>query len=162
MSIKLRQYLIDAYEARPSAIFRFKSNKSIPIQIDDQDDLDRINEFCNIFCNVKSNSKFSLELIGNFPISSEIADLADIYNGFADPLNGRIYLELSPERIGVLTDLADKIRKTSFLGDKINNANWLPISARTISSLYRFVRIIKEYLKTAQKENKKEAVESSL
>jgi hypothetical protein len=162
MSIKLRQYLIDAYEARPSAIFRFKSNKSIPIQIDDQDDLDRINEFCNIFCNVKSNSKFSLELIGNFPISSEIADLAEIYNGFADPLNGRIYLELSPERIGVLTDLADKIRKTSFLGDKINNANWLPISARTISSLYRFVRIIKEYIKTAQKEKNKEAVESSL
>lgn len=157
MSIKLRQYLIDAYEARPSAIFRFKTNKSIPVQIDDQDDLDRINEFCNIFCNIKSNSKFTVELIGNFPISSEIADLAEIYNGYADPLNGRIYLELSPEKIAVLTDLADKIRKTSFLGDKINNANWLPISARTISSLYRFVRIIKEYVKTTQRA-KKEAV----
>ncbi len=159
MSTKLRQYLIDAYEARPSAIFRFKTNKSIPIQIDDQDDLDRINEFCNVFCNVKDNAEFTIELIGNFPISSEIADLAEIYNGYADPLNGRVYLELSLEKIGVLTDLADKIRKTSFLGDKINNTNWLPISARTISSLYRFVRILKEYVKTTQR-NKKETVES--
>jgi hypothetical protein len=148
MSIGLRQFLIDAYEARPSVVSRFKSNKSIPIQIDDQDDLDRINEFCNIFCCVKSNNKFAIELIGNFPITSEIADLVEIYNGFSDPLNGRIRLEICPKKIAVITDLADKIRKTSFLGNKINNPNWLPISARTISSLYRFSRIIKEYEKT--------------
>jgi hypothetical protein len=150
MPIGLRQYLIDAYEARPSAIFRFKSDKSIPIQIDDQDDLDRINEFCNIFCSVKRKNKFAIELIGNFPITDEIADLVEIYNGLSDPINGKISLVLTPENIGVLTDLADKIRKTSFLGDKINNPNWLPISARTISSLYRFVRIIKEYVKTTR------------
>jgi hypothetical protein len=153
MSIGLRQYLIDAYEARPSVVSRFKSNKSIPIQIDDQDDLDRINEFCNIFCRVMKNNRFTLELIGNFPISSEIADLVEIYSGFSDPLNGRICLKLSPEKIAVITDLADKIRKTSFLGNKINNPNWLPISARTISSLYRFARIIKEYVKTNGKSN---------
>jgi hypothetical protein len=74
----------------------------------------------------------------------------EIYNGLSDPINGKISLVLTPENIGVLTDLADKIRKTSFLGDKINNPNWLPISARTISSLYRFVRIIKEYVKTTR------------
>jgi hypothetical protein len=41
-------------------------------------------------------------------------------------------------------DLADKIRKTSLSGAPYNTG-WLTVSARTISSLFRFVRIIKEY-----------------
>jgi len=72
-------------------------------------------------------------------------DLSEIYKGYADSLQGKLVLNLTTDQIEVVTDLADKIRKTSLLGPVINNQNWLPISARTISSLYRFVRIIKEY-----------------
>jgi hypothetical protein len=144
MFFQLRQYLYDAYESRHNTSFSRKLNKSTPIQIDDQDDNDQINEFCNVFCTVRSNDSFCIELIGNFPITSEIEDLIDIYGGKTDRVNSRLLLELNIEQIDVLIDLADKIRKTSFLGTQ-NNPGWLTISSRTISSLYRFVRIVKEY-----------------
>ena len=54
-------------------------------------------------------------------------------------------LHLSIQQIEAVMDLADRIRKTSFMGETVNNPNWLSMSARTISSLYRFVRIIKDY-----------------
>jgi hypothetical protein len=144
MSNNLRQYLVDAYENRHTSLLPKKLPADTPIQIDDQDDSDKLNEFCNIFCIVKTKDSFTLEMIGAFPITSDIADLAEIYNGQADPLNGRLNLNLNIYQIEVLMDLADKIRKTSFMGNAINSA-WLTISSRTISSLYRFVRIIKEY-----------------
>jgi hypothetical protein len=100
---------------------------------------------------VGSNENFRIELSGNFPITKEISDLAEIYNGFSDIINGKIILQLNTEQIEVLTDLADKIRKTSFSGPSVNNANWISISARTISSLYRFVRTIKEFKNTRKK-----------
>lgn len=145
MSSVMRQYLLDAYESRHSiALFR-RAVKDIPIQIDDQDDGDKLNEFCNIFCIIGKGNNFRIELLGNFPITQEIADLAEIYNGFVDPNQGRLTMNLDLDKIEVLMDLADKIRKTSFDGGNVGNPNWLPISARTISSLYRFVRILKEF-----------------
>jgi hypothetical protein len=143
MSSRLQHYLFDAYESRHTSSFRRKLTRDIPIQIDDQDDNDRIHEFCNLFCTITRKNAFRLELIGNFPITQEMADLAEIYNGNHDSLHGRLLLELNTEQIDVLIDLADKIRKTSFLAP--NNPGWLTISARTISSLFRFVRIIKEF-----------------
>ena len=150
MSSRLQQYLFDAYESRHTSSFRRKLTRDIPIQIDDQDDNDRIHEFCNLFCTVTRKKSFRLELIGNFPITPEMADLAEIYNGTNDSLHGILLLELNTEQIDVLIDLADKIRKTSFLGAP-SNPSWLTISARTISSLFRFVRIIKEYNNLSQR-----------
>ena len=145
MSADLRQFIIDAYESRRTMITLPKSTKNFPIQLDDQDDIDNINEFCNIFVTIKRSNRFKIELIGNFPITKEMIDLSEIYNGYADSTQGKLVLNLTTKQIEVLTDLADKIRKTSFLGPVINNQNWLPISARTISSLYRFVRIVKDF-----------------
>jgi hypothetical protein len=125
--------------------------KTAVLQIDDQDDSDSITEFCNIFCTVGKKSDFTIELSGRFPIIREIADLAEIYNGAADRTAGRLSVTLNLGQLAVLRDLSDKLRKTSFMGDMVNNPAWLAVSARTIASLYRFMRIIEEYKKTETK-----------
>lgn len=153
MTSELRQYLLDAYENRHTVTFVRKITKNTAIQIDDQDDSDRIDEFCNIFCTIISNNKFKIDLLGNFPISNEMVDLIEIYNGYVDAVHGMVGLKLDTGKIEVLIDLADKIRRTSFMGDTVQNKNWLTISARTISSLYRFVRIIKEYKHSRRKKS---------
>ena len=150
MPNRLRQYLFEAYKSPRNFYLPKKYLKTAPIQIDDQDDGDSINDFCNIFCDVKKENAFALELKGRFPITPEIADLVEIYDGSADTGAGKISVTLTLDQVDVLRDLSDKIRKTSFMGDLVNNPSWLSVSARTISSLYRFVRIIKEYKKSLQ------------
>jgi hypothetical protein len=125
-----------------------KIRKDFPIQIDDQDDDDNIAEFCNIFVTVNKNGRFSVELFGNIPLTPDIADFAEIYDGSADTTLGKITLNLSARQVEALIDLAKKIRKTASMGDRVGNPNWHGISARTISSLYRFVRIVKEYARS--------------
>jgi|GEM_PF-795781 len=150
MTVHLNQFLSDAYESRHISSFPRKSIRDISIQIDDQDDSDHLEEFCNLFCTVLKRNLFMIELIGNFPITPDISDLAEIYSGSYDPVHKRLLIVLNTEQIDVLTDLADKIRKTSFVNIS-ENPEWLKVSARTISSLYRFVRIIKEYNNLNQK-----------
>lgn len=145
MSYKLRQFLIDAYEFHHTTSSIQQKNLNFPIQIDDQDDNDKLNEFCNIFVTIKPKNTIKLELIGNFPMTQELIDLAAILNGFTDPAQSKLVLFLKIDQIDLIMDFADKIRKTSFFGPAISNPNWLTISSRTISSLYRFTRIIKEY-----------------
>ncbi|MBN1575422.1 MAG: hypothetical protein JW913_02655 [Chitinispirillaceae bacterium] len=145
MSSRLRRYLQDAYETRRSTHHPHKVDPKFPIQIDDQDDNDKLNEFCNIFCVVGSKNSFSIELTGTFPISQSMVDLVEIYDGTVNREQGRLSLKLTPPQVEAIMDLADRIRKTSFMGDSVNNPNWLSMSARTISSLYRFVRIIKNF-----------------
>ena len=145
MTSQLRNYLIDAYESRRSTPNTHRIDPRFPIQIDDQDDNDKLNEFCTIFCTVSRNNTFLIDLTGTFPVTQDMIDLAEIYNGYYKKNQGRLSLKLNVRQVEALMDLADRIRKTSFLGDTVNNPNWLSISARTISSLYRFVRIIKEY-----------------
>jgi hypothetical protein len=82
-----------------------------------------------------------------FPITQEIADLVEIYNGYVDRSSGKLSVTLNLDQATVLHDLSDKLRKTSFMGDMVNNPNWLSVSARTISSIYRFMRILEEYKK---------------
>ena len=148
MSARLRRYLFNIYETRRSLAYPRRIGFGFPIQIDDQDDKDKLTEFCNVFCMVLRNNRFRLDLVGNFPITQQMIDLADIYNGTIVREQNRLSLLLSTRQIAVIMDLADRIRKTAFMGELVNNPNWLPISARTISSLYRFVRIIKEYSQT--------------
>jgi len=145
MSYQLSQFLIDAYDYHHVTPSIQKKGINFPIQIDDQDDNDKLNEFCNIFVTVKPKDILKLELLGNFPVTKELVDLSTSLNGYIDPLQSKLVLYLKTDQIDVIMDFADRIRKTSFLGPAISNPNWLTISSRTISSLYRFARIIKEY-----------------
>jgi hypothetical protein len=150
MSAHLRNYLFDAYKS-PRNFFLPKANmKTAVLQIDDQDDTDSIAEFCNIFCTVGKKTAFTVEFSGRFPITQEMADLVEIYNGSVDRSSGKLSVTLNLNQIAVLRDLSDKLRKTSFLGDMVNNPGWLGVSARTISSIYRFMRIIEEYKKSVR------------
>lgn len=149
MSRRLRQYLYDVYQSHRSFTLPKKYLRSAPIQIDDQDDSDSLNDFCNIFCSIGKRSLITLELIGRFPITQEIEDLVEIYGGRTNRAAGRIRVTITPGQIEVLRDLSDKLRKTSFMGAQVNNPAWLTVSARTISSLYRFMRIIKEFKHSA-------------
>jgi hypothetical protein len=147
VSSKLRRYLLDAY-AEKKDILPEKIRKDFPIQIDDQDDDDPVSDFCNIFVVVKKNNCFEIELFGSIHFSKEIGDLAEIYGGFADELSKKIVLNLSIKQVEALIDLAKKIRKIAAIVNQEDLANSRNTSARTISSLYRFVRIIKEYCRT--------------
>jgi hypothetical protein len=148
MSAHLRNYLFDAYKS-PRNFFLPKANmKTAVLQIDDQDDTDSITEFCNIFCVVGNKKEVTIEFSGRFPITQEMADLVEIYNGIVDRSGGKLSVTLNLNQISVLRDLSDKLRKTSFMGDMVNNPGWLSVSARTISSIYRFMRIIEEYKKS--------------
>jgi hypothetical protein len=146
MSEKLRRYLVEAYYGEKEFITG-KVKKDLSIQIDDQDDNDDLNEFCNLFVTVGNRGHFEFEVLGHIPLSQEIVDLAEIYGGFAETTEGRTMFRLDLNQIEVLMDLAKNIRKTSQMGNTINNQNWPRISSRMISSIYRFVRIIKEYTK---------------
>ncbi len=147
MSSRLRQFLIEAYFGEKDFLTR-KVTKNTFIQIDDQDDNDDITTFCNIFVTVKKHGQYEIEILGRVPVTQDIADLAEIYNGYADMESGRIVLNLDVNQIEAVMDLAKKIHKTSRMGTMIKNQNWTKMAARTISSLYRFVRVIKEYQRT--------------
>jgi hypothetical protein len=147
MSSRLRQFLSESYFGEKEFLTRTMRKDSF-IQIDDQDDNDDLTEFCNIFVTVKNRGQFEIELLGKFPVTRDISDLAEIYGGLVDLELGRVVLNLDVNQVEAITDLAKRIRKTSRLGARVNNHNWQRISARTISSLYRFVRLIKEYQRT--------------
>ena len=145
MSFRLQQFLLESYETRRTSSPPRRIGHDYPIQIDDQDDNDNLNEFCNVFCIVMRRNRFRIDLIGNFPVSQQMIDLVDIYNGTVVRAQNRLSLPLSINQIEAVMDLAERIKKTSFMGDAVNNPDWIAVSARTVSSLYRFVRIIKEY-----------------
>ncbi|MBD3422144.1 MAG: hypothetical protein GF398_18685 [Chitinivibrionales bacterium] len=147
MSHRLHQFLVDAYIGHQD-FFPTTGKKETVIQIDDQDDDDILEEFCNIFVSVGAGNSYEIELIGNIPITQEINDFAEIYDGFVDEAQGRVVLNLNVEKIEALTDLSSFIRKTALYGESISNKNWMSISARTISSLHRFMRVIKSYRKS--------------
>ncbi len=144
MSRKLRDFLADTYTVENVNPLTTLS-EDFPIQIDDQDDRDNITLFCTIFVTVEKNERIRLEISGRIPITKNIADLAEIYHGSTDSRWGRIVLRFNPEQIDLVRTLSGKIRETSHLGATVGNPEWERISARTISSLHRFVRAVKEY-----------------
>jgi hypothetical protein len=146
MSLKLRQFLAESYLGEKEFITG-NVKKDYAFQIDDQDDNDDLTQFCNMFVTVGKRGHFVFELLGRIPLSQDMVDLAEIYSGTVERDPARVMIKLDLNQIEVLMDLAKKIRKTSRMGHTIANPNWHRISARTISSLYRFVRIIKEYMK---------------
>jgi hypothetical protein len=100
-----------------------------------------------MYVTVGSRGHFVFELLGSIPLTQDIVDLAEIYNGTVERAPGRIMIRLNLDQIELLMDLAKNIRKTSRMGITIANPRWHRISARTISSIYRFVRIIREFKK---------------
>jgi len=149
MSRDFRQHISDAYHI-DHYLFEKRMKKKSFLQIDDQDDTDNIEDFCNIFVTFKGKYRFELELIGKMPITQEMADLAEIYHGSTDLESNKLSLTLTPKQIGVISDLVTLIRKTSKMGHLVGNPHWFHLSARTISSLNRFMRIIKEYVSLKQ------------
>lgn len=149
MATTLRKYIKDTYSSTRQ-IYTQHTHKLPFIQIDDQDEQDNISYFCNIFITFKKSNTFELELSGPFPITREIADLAEIYNGKTDGTNHKVSLVLNPKQIEVLLDLTLLLKKTAEMGEMVGNPFWHKISARTISSLKRFVRIVQEYVSLKQ------------
>jgi hypothetical protein len=147
MSARLRRYLAESYlgekEFLPGAV-----NKDSAIQIDDMDENDDLTQFCSMFVTVGARGNFVFELLGRIPLTQGVVDLVEIYGGSIEREPGRIVIPLTLDQVEVLMDLAGHIRKTSRAGTIAQNHYWHRISARTISSIYRFVRIIKEYSKT--------------
>ncbi|MFP4415911.1 MAG: hypothetical protein ACLFSB_01420 [Chitinispirillaceae bacterium] len=144
MSSKLRQYLYNTYISEGIRCFT-KVKKDFSIQIDDQDDYDILTQFCNIFVTVGDKEKMAVELSGRFPITRQMTDLVEIYDGRVDIYCSSLKMIITPVQIEALRDLADFIRGTASIGHTVNNPIWFEISSRTISSLYRFIRVIKEY-----------------
>ena len=144
MSKHLRHFLYEHYSGNSVSSSR-RVRKDYHIQIDDQDDSDILNEFCAIFVTVGEKNRMEIELCGGIPITRELADFCEIYGGFADPSKNRIIMHINPGQIEALTDLAARIKNTSELGYTVQNPDWDKISSRTVSSIYRFVRIMKEY-----------------
>jgi hypothetical protein len=147
MSARLRRYLTESYLGEKDFITG-SVKKDFAIQIDDMDDNDDLTQFCTMFVTVGNRGNFVFELLGNIPLTQEIVDLSEIYGGSVERDPGRIVFPLNLNQIEVLMDLAKKIRKTSKAGISVVNPNWQRISARAISSIYRFVRIIREYTRT--------------
>jgi hypothetical protein len=143
---QLKQYILDCYEPLRGKSEKNDNMRNTPIQIDDQDDNDSFTNFCNIFCTVESSKKIRIELSGNIPITKAMADLAEIYKGFADTNRGKLYLRITLNQIAVISDLAHQIRKTASMGSLVNNPSWYRVSARTASSLMRFCRVVEEFL----------------
>jgi len=144
MNNKFRNFIVNTYMTNGTR-FEAYDDRDDPIQIDDQDDYDNITEFCNIFVTINVRNEISLELIGSIPITKDLADLAQKFNGYAHLSLGKIVLKLKMNQVESIMDLASKIKQTSDLGAMVNNQNWHKISSRTVSSLYRFVRVIREF-----------------
>ncbi len=150
MSKALKQFLYETYT--PGQHYYLKKDKSAFLQIDDQDDYDNISDFINIFITVKRRNHFLIELSGKMPITQDLADLIEIYHGKIDLTSNQIEIYLHPKQIEVLLDIAALIKKTARMGDLVANPHWHQYSARTISSLKRFIRIIKEYISMKEKQ----------
>jgi hypothetical protein len=146
MSSKLRRFLAESYLGEKEFITS-NVRKDYAIQIDDLDDNDDLTQFCTMFVTVGNAGNFVFELLGPIPLTQEIVDLAEIYSGTVERAPARLLMRLNINQIEMLMDLAKKIRATSRMGYTIENPNWHRISARTISSMYRFVRVVKEYTK---------------
>lgn len=141
MSQRLRKYIVSSYCNLPDSI-PHRIKRDFAIQIDDQDDRDNLTEFCNIFVTVGKKDRFEIDFCGNIPLNNELVDLVDIYNGTSDLTHGRITLDLHVYQADALLDVAKKIKASS---DMSTNPNWYKIAARTISSLYRFVRVLQGF-----------------
>lgn len=142
MAENLKKYLINSYPVdRDSLVHRSWHF----IQIDDQDDNDNIQTFCNIFITFINNNTFQLELSGKFPITHEISDICEIYKGYANIHRKTLILTLDRDKVDVIDHLVEMLKSTSHLGNTVDNEEWEQMSARTVSSLKRLSRTIREF-----------------
>ncbi len=145
MSAQLRKYLFDAYIGRADFLVGKHLRKDYPIQVDDQDDNDQLENFCNIFVTIPQRDTLTLEMTGAIPLSRDIADIAEIYAGTYDPQSKRLAFTLSVSAVEAIADLATKIRETAMKKSQQGTPDGDNVAARTISSLLRLVRVLREY-----------------
>ena len=138
----LKTYLIHAYSTDKDS-FIAKSSKFI--QIDDQNDTDNIQTFCNLFITFLTPHQFELELTGKFPITPQISDICEIYQGYANIHRKRLTLKLDKHKTDVVDHLAELLKETSELGATADNREWEHMCARSISSLKRLSRTLRDY-----------------
>jgi hypothetical protein len=119
--------------------------RNVFIHVDDRDDGDSLTDFCNIFCSAISGKRLRLELTGRFPITEEMANFAEAHGGFADVERGTLSINISIDQTLAVDELAQLVKKTARMGSVIGNPVWFRISARTVSSLLRFGRVLREY-----------------
>jgi hypothetical protein len=119
------------------------------IEVDDRDDNDSLTDFCNIFCSVTSPKNIRLELTGKFPIIEGMADLAESYGGAVDRARGRLEMNVPADQPAAVDELAHLVKMTARLGSLAGNPAWFRVSARTVSSLLRLGRVMREYLGAA-------------
>jgi len=146
MRPQLFQYLMERYENDHGGFWqRGGSNRNVFIHIDDRDDGDSLTDFCNIFCSAVSGKRLRLELTGRFPVTEEMAAFAEAHGGFTDIERGVLAMNISAEQAAAVDELASLVKNTARMGSIIGNPGWFRISARTVSSLLRFGRVLREY-----------------
>jgi len=123
--------------------------RKVFVHIDDRDDGDSLTDFCNIFCSLVSGKRLRLELTGRFPITDDMADFAKERGGFTDIERGMLAVNISADQASAVDELAQLVKKTARMGSIIGNPSWFRISARTVSSLLRFGRVLREYIEDA-------------
>jgi len=145
MRPQLYKYLLERYEdGRSNLRWRSGSKGNGLVHIDDRGDGDSLTDFCNIFCTV-SGKRLCLELTGRFPITDEMSDFAKAHGGFTDAERGMLAVNISAEQTRVVDELAQLVKNTASMGFVVGSAGWFRISARTVSSLLRFGRVLREY-----------------
>jgi len=142
---KLYKYLLEHYENGQSGFRQWGGSKRDGfIHVDDRDDGDSLTDFCNIFCTV-SGKRLRIELTGRFPVTSEMADFAKAHGGFTDVERGMLALNILADQAQAVDELAHLVKKTANMGSIVGSSGWFRISARTVSSLLRFGRVLREY-----------------
>lgn len=148
MPLHLRQYLLSHYDDGCGHILQkggARGASSSFIQVDDRDDNDSLTDFCNIFCTVTSSRNIRLELTGKFPITDGMAGLAERCGGYVDRARGRLMMVVSVGQSAAVDELAQLVKQTARMGALAGNPAWFRISARTVSSVLRFGRVMREY-----------------
>jgi len=122
-------------------------------QVDDQTDEDDIEEFCNIWVKIKSpfTPQFELELVGIKPITPQIRDLIEIYNGTINERYHQLTVSLHVKQVAMLEDLADVISILKPTHSPLRTSTFYEIRDRTAYSLHKFSTITSQWCKDNKK-----------
>ena len=140
MSRQLRKYLHDAYTANPYLQDK-RHAKDLYYQIDDQNEYDHIVGFVNIFARVPGKNTVEIELRGDFPQTAEIISTVKSRGGSIDWTVRAVKFRIDAADPSFIAEFSELLRQSVPRGSE----SWRKNSARTISSLARFARIIKGF-----------------
>jgi hypothetical protein len=90
-----------------------------------------------------------VEIEGLFPASPELQAFAQQHRGGMDGKAARLTVQVAPGEVGVLGELAERIRGTANDGGAVGNPEWTRIAGRTAGSLDRLVQTVRAFLNPA-------------